>query len=387
MDLRPLVDDALEITILGSFSGPGYRVRRRMWGWKDPQPGTLAGRTALVTGATSGLGRATTEGFAALGARVILLSRREDELGRLSVALRRRHGEDRFPYVVADMSSMTSVREAVDRVQGSESRLDILVDNAGAIHDARTLTAEAVEMTFATMVVGPFVLLSGLLPLLEASADGRAITVVSGGMYAQRLHLDDLGYQHGRFDGTMAYARAKRAASVMAREWARRLDGRPVRVNAMHPGWADTPGLARSLPRFRALMKPLLRSPQEGVDTVLWLATDEDAGRDGGRLFHDRRARPFDRLPTTRMDPAERRRLWDQVVRLSGAPDPLARSGTPRGVVITASGLREPGPTAWPAQRPEKGQEEHGDAGGDEPAAGEEQQQPGQRHEQGDQPQ
>jgi len=323
VDARTIVDGALELSVVGSFSRAGYHVRRRLFGWSDPEPRSLEGKTVLITGPTSGLGRATAEAIAALGARVVLLSRSRDKLERVRDELSEHHGEDRFPVVVADMSSLTSVRAAVDQVLEQEVRLDVLVDNAGAIFDERQVTDDGLEMTFATMVVGPFVLITGLLPLLEASGDGRVISVVSGGMDAQPLPLDDLQFERGDFDGTRAYARAKRASAALTREWSRRHQG-PVRFDAMHPGWADTPGLAKSLPGFYDLMRPLLRTPAEGIDTITWLATDQTAERGDGNLYLDRRPRPFDRLPATRLSAAERRRLWDMVVRLAEVPDPTA---------------------------------------------------------------
>lgn len=324
MDLRQLVDDGLEITVVGSFSRLGYVARRRLFDWRDPGPGALDGRTVLVTGPTSGLGRATASALAGLGARVILVGRSPDRLAAVSRELAGTHGgDDRFPTVVADMSSLASVHAAVSTIAGTEARLDILVDNAGAIYPERHLTADGLEATFATMVVGPFALIAGLMPMLEGSGDGRVISVVSGGMYGQALPLDDLRFERGEFNGTLAYARAKRASTALAREWARRLHGRPVRVNAMHPGWVDTPGLAASLPGFHGLMGPLLRTPAEGIDTITWLATDLAAGAPGGGLYLDRRQRPFDRLPSTRLSASERRRLWEEVAQLAGVPDPL----------------------------------------------------------------
>jgi dehydrogenase/reductase SDR family member 12 len=323
MDARNLVDDALEISILGSFSRLGYLARRRLYGWQDAPPGSLAGQTVLVTGPTSGLGRATAGELAQLGARVLLVGRTESKLKRVRDELIAATGSDRYPLVVADMSSLASVRAAVDHILATEPRLDVLIDSAGAIHDHRTVTDDGIEATFATMVVGPFVLIGGLLPLLGADGGGRSISVVSGGMYAQKLDLDDLQLEQGEFNGTLAYARAKRAATTLAREWSRRLAGRPVRVNSMHPGWVDTPGLADALPGFYDAMGPLLRSPLEGIDTIIWLATAPGAGRDGGQLFLDRRERPFDRIPSTRLGPVDRRRLWDAVVKLSGGVDPL----------------------------------------------------------------
>lgn len=322
MDARPFLDDALEISVVGSFSRMGYEARRRLFAWPDPQPGVLEGRSALVTGPTSGLGRASAHALAGLGARVILLGRSESRLSLVREELIARHGEDRFPLVVADMSSLASVRTVVETIRSREPRLDVLVDSAGAIHPGRDTTDDGLEATFATMVVGPFVLISGLLPLLDASGDGRVITVVSGGMYGQALRLDDLQYSDGDFNGTLAYARAKRAATALTREWARRVRGRSLRFNAMHPGWADTPGLADALPGFYRFAGPMLRNPEQGIDTITWLASDATAGLPGGQLFLDRRPRPFDRLPGTRLSATSRRWLWREVVRLSGDPDP-----------------------------------------------------------------
>jgi dehydrogenase/reductase SDR family member 12 len=323
MDPRVVIDGALELSVVGSFSRPGYHIRRRLFDWSDPRPGSLEGRTVLITGPTSGLGRAAADEIAALGARIVLLSRSQDKLERVRDELSRRHGADRFPIVVADMSSLRSVREAVGKVLEREARLDVLVDNAGAIFDERRVTDDGLEMTFATMTVGPFVLTAGLLPLLAASGDGRVISVVSGGMYFQALPLDDLQYERGEYDGTRAYARAKRASTALIREWSRRYQG-PVRFDAMHPGWADTPGLAESLPGFYGLMRSILRTPAEGIDTITWLTADRTAERRDGNLYLDRRPRPFDRMPATRLSSAERRRLWDVVVRLAGVPDPTA---------------------------------------------------------------
>lgn len=312
MDGRSLIDGALELTVIGSFSRIGYQVRRRVFGWTAPPDGSLVGKTALVTGPTSGLGRVTAGTLAALGARVVLVGRSQERLARVRDELTAEHGEDRFPILVADMSSLASVRAAVEQVLASESRLDVLIDNAGAIYPERRETADGIEATFATMVVGPYVLVSGLRPLLERAGDARIVSVTSGGMYTQALPLDDLGYTRGTYSGPKAYARAKRAQTALVREWARRFaaTGSAISINAMHPGWADTPGVADSLPDFYEVMGPLLRSPEEGADTIVWLAAHPDAAGRSGGLFLDRRPRPFDRAPMTRLSAADRQRLW-----------------------------------------------------------------------------
>ena len=332
VDLSSLIDDALEVTVVGSFSRVGFEVRRQVFGWTAPADGSLTGRDrarhrADVRPGSRGGRRVWRDwvpgSCSSDGAR--------RSWRRVRDALVAAHGEDRFPIVVADMGSMASVRAAVATVLATESRLDILVDNAGAIYPERTIGPDGIEATLAIMAVNPFVLISGLLPLLEQSGGGRVITVTSGGMYTQAIDLDDLQWATGEYSGARAYARVKRMQVALVREWARRLRARDeqaggpgVRVNAMHPGWADTPGLAEQLPAFYDLMRPILRSPAEGVDTIVWLATAPSAGARGGQVFLDRRPRPFDRLPSTRLSAADRARLWDIVVGLTGDPDPLA---------------------------------------------------------------
>jgi dehydrogenase/reductase SDR family member 12 len=317
-----LIDAVLEITVVGSFSRLGPAIRRHLFGWTDPPADALAGRTVLVTGPTSGLGRATTDALAALGARVVLVGRNEDRLRRLGEQLAARHGADRFPVVVADLGSLASVHAAVEHVLATEPRLDVVVDNAGAIYATRFESPDGIEATFALLVAGPFALLAGLLPLLRRTPGARVIAVTSGGMYTQALDLDDLESRRGPFSGPRAYARAKRAQTALMREWARRLRREGIAWAAMHPGWADTPGLAEALPAFHRLMGPLLRPPADGADTIVWLATVPDPASTSGRLFLDRRPRPFDRVPGTRLTADQRRELWDRVVDLTGGINP-----------------------------------------------------------------
>ena len=192
IDPRALIDDLLELTVVGSFSRVGPTVRRRLFAWTPPSADALAGRTVLVTGPTSGLGRQVTDDLATAGARVILVGRSAERLTAVRSALVARHGEDRFPIVVADMGSLASVRAAAVEILATESRLDVLIDNAGAIFPERTIGPDGIEATFGTLVVGPFALIGSLLPVLARTPGSRVIAVTSGGQYAQAIDVDDL---------------------------------------------------------------------------------------------------------------------------------------------------------------------------------------------------
>ncbi len=311
------IDWGLELTVLGSFSGIGPRIRSASAGWRSPLPDALAGRTVLVTGPTSGIGRAAALSMAALGARLLLVGRDEERLLELSRRLPEPTGSAGHRVVVADMSSLSSVRAAVHSVLETETRLDVVLDNAGAMFDERVETQDGIERTLALLVCGPFVLLAGLVPLMQESGGARVINVTSGGMYTQAVRLDDLEWQSREFDGPRAYAQAKRIQVELMREWARRSSRAGVSFNAMHPGWTDTPGLAESLPGFYRFMKPILRTPEQGADTITWLATSSAVTPPGGRLYLDRRPRPFDRLPQTRLTLDDRIELWDTIAELT----------------------------------------------------------------------
>jgi NAD(P)-dependent dehydrogenase (short-subunit alcohol dehydrogenase family) len=327
IDPRALLDDALELLVVPSFTDIGYGLRRRLWAWDPPSRWSMAGRTVVLTGPTSGLGREAASALAAMGARLVLVGRDAAKLEGVAAELTAAGAVPTdLATVVADLSSLDSVREAADRILATEPRIDVLIDNAGAMFAERGETPEGVERTMATMVHGPFVLTARLLPRLLESPDARLIAVTSGGQYTQALHLDDLDFREGSYDGPRAYARAKRAQVSLIREWSRRFAERGLCATSMHPGWADTPGLEAALPGFRDVVGDRLRSAAEGIDTLLWLAAAPaaEARAHPGRLFLDRRVRPFDRVPATRVSAADRRALWDLVVARTAEPDPSA---------------------------------------------------------------
>ncbi len=321
-DPLALIDDLLEILVVPSFTRAGFAIRRRLYAWAAADSSSMVGRTVVITGPTSGLGREAAGSFARMGARIVLVGRDAGRLEGTAAELRGETPDAPIRTIVADMSSLASVRAAADRILGSESRIDVIVDNAGAMFAERQVTPEGFERTFATMVLGPFVLIARLLPRLAESPGARIVAVSSGGMYTQALPLDDLGFERGTYDGPRAYARAKRAQVALIREWARRLRDRGIVANAMHPGWADTPGLEASLPRFRNLVGGMLRTPAEGADTTVWLVAADEGREMTGRVFLDRRPRPFDRLPSTRLSASDRRTLWDSVVGMTAEWDP-----------------------------------------------------------------
>ena len=262
----------------------------------------MDGRVVLVSGATSGIGLAAATALAGLGARVHLLARNAERGERA----REQTGAERV--WDCDVSSLRSVREFAGRFAAEQHELHVLVNNAGLLAQERSLSVDGYELAFATNVLGPF-LLTGLL------ASSMIINVSSGGMYTARLDTDDLQTERHRYDGAAVYARHKRMQVVLSEMCAERLNPEGVAVHSMHPGWVDTPGLEHSLPRFYKLMKPALRSPEEGADTIVWLAATQ---RPGGGFWHDREQRPTHVLKRTRESDEERQRLWDECVRLTG---------------------------------------------------------------------
>jgi NAD(P)-dependent dehydrogenase (short-subunit alcohol dehydrogenase family) len=311
-----ILDTILDRTVVPGYTSAGYRVRRALW--DDPGLPRMDGKVVVITGATAGLGLAAAEGFAALGASLRLAAR---DAGRGEAARERitaATGNDDVLVGACDVSDMDSVRAYAAQLLKTEPRIDVLVNNAGVLLPERRETPAGLELTFATNVLGPFLLTNLLLGRLRESAPSRVITVSSGGMYTAKLDVEDLQTERRDYDGPDAYARTKRAEVILTEQWADRLRGTGVVAHAMHPGWADTPGVESSLPRFHRLTRPLLRSPEQGADTIVWLgAADEPAASSGG-FWHDRRVRPTHRVPWTKETREDRTRLWQACAELSG---------------------------------------------------------------------
>jgi NAD(P)-dependent dehydrogenase (short-subunit alcohol dehydrogenase family) len=168
------------------------------------------------------------------------------------------------------------------------------------------------ELMFATHVLAPFALTSWLTDILARSAPSRVINVSSGGMYGQSLPAGDFQSEETRYSSKKLYARTKREQVVIAELWAEKLAPRGIVVHAMHPGWVDTKGVREWLPMFRAVTGSIIRSPEEGADTIVWLGAAPEALESTGRFWHDRRVRPTHYLLGASPDDArERRALWD----------------------------------------------------------------------------
>jgi len=311
-----LPDALLDRTVIGSYTSLGYALRSPRWAECELE--SMSGKVALVTGATSGLGEAAAAGFARLGATVWLLGRDRERADQAKARIFERTGNDSLMVGICDLSELCSVRRFAEQFAAQSPRLDVLVNNAGVLTKERSLSRDAIELTLATNVVGPFLLTKLLSPLLRASAPARVVNVSSGGMYTQRLRLDDLHSTNRKFRGATTYARSKRMEVILSEQWASRLEGTGVVVNAMHPGWVDTPGLRDSLPGFHRLLRRLLRTPEQGADTIVWLGSAPQAADASGGFWLDRARRPTHLLPWTGESEAERRRLWDEIEQLSG---------------------------------------------------------------------
>ena len=312
-----VVDRALEIGLVPSFTRVGCSVRSRLDHWRPVDRYDLTGRVVVITGATSGLGLAAARVLAADGATVEIVARDATKASAVCEQLRAARLPGGVDFVVADTADLDAIRSAATEIARRHDRVHALVHNAGALDKMYARSAQGVERTVAGQVVGPFLLTELLLPQLRAATHARVLWVSSGGMYSQALSVARLEMGPDDYDATTAYARAKRAQVTLAEMWAEQLRPDGIVVHAMHPGWADTPGVRRSLPTFRRLTGPLLRTPEQGADTIVWLAADDGAPiATTGRFWLDRRPRPIHRLRSTRRSdtPEERRRLWEWCV-------------------------------------------------------------------------
>ncbi len=307
-----LLDAGLEATIVGGFSRLGYAARSRLFAWPDDPD--LSGMKVLVTGGTSGLGLAAATRLTKAGARVAITGRSQP---RLEVAADLISAAGTRPLTVeVDAGELQQVEQGFRQTVSGLGGLDVVIQNAGALTHDYTTTSEGFEQTFAVHVLGPFLLTT--LAIAQVGPRGRIITVASGGMYSQRLDPATMIMSAAEYDGVAAYARAKRVQVTLNQQWAQRLPDGPL-FAAMHPGWADTPGVQDSLPGFRRITRPILRTPDQGADTAVWLTY---ADVPTGLFWLDRRPRSTVRVPGRGASPDDAKAAFDEVARIVAAHGP-----------------------------------------------------------------
>lgn len=300
--------DKLVVPALAQFTRAGYNKGKKNW---HPVSGWMGDKHVVITGASAGLGLAAAHRLAELGAELTLVIRNESKALELKQAIERESGNNRVRIEIADLSLMSEVDRLVRRLKRIGKPIDVLVNNAGALFNPRRETAEGLEESFALLLLSPYRLTEGLKPLLAGAGSARVINVVSGGMYSQRLDLERLEAPLENYSGSVAYARAKRGLMIVTEEWAKAWAGENIVVNAMHPGWARTPGVKSSLPTFHRLTRPVLRTPEQGADTIVWLATATEAAKTSGKLFLDREPRTTHLIASTRETEQERSALLE----------------------------------------------------------------------------
>ncbi|MDH3293792.1 MAG: SDR family NAD(P)-dependent oxidoreductase [Acidimicrobiia bacterium] len=328
--LASVVDRLLEGTIVGSFSAIGPAIRSRLEHWSPPDD--MTGQVVIVTGGTSGIGRATARALLELGAVVCLTSRNLEraetvaaellaDVGASRQSMETATGHDGGSAVAVGMELDTGSRESIERFAAAVVErfpsIDVLINNAGALSDRYQTDETGMELTLSTHLVGPYRLTCLLKSQLVAGA--RVLFMSSGGMYSEPLDVARLEMDPGDYRGTAAYARAKRAQVELAAHlgplWAP-----DVIVHSVHPGWVDTPGVDNALPGFATVMGPILRQPDQGADTMVWLAAGGGADAEPGRFWHDRQTRGTAYRPGTAADPEERRRLVEWLEEQTGLP-------------------------------------------------------------------
>ncbi len=317
------IDATLEALVAPSFGRVGFVVRERLEGWRILDSYNLSGQVVLLTGATSGVGLAAARQFARCGATLVLVSRSADRLRHACETLVAETGNAAISWIEADVGDLEAVRRAASEFRRRHDRLNVLVHNAGVLLHTRESSADGIERTVASQVVGPFLLTQQLLERLQASAPSRVLFMASGGMYAVPLEVEHLELPSTSYSGSRQYALAKRAQVSLAALMGRKLQGSGVVVHSLHPGWVDTPGLREGLPGFTRFVGRQLRTPEQGADTLVWLASDRRALASTGQFWHDRRPRALHRWFGTRAtDTASRRHmLWSYCESRSGLGD------------------------------------------------------------------
>ena len=266
-------------------------------------------KVVIITGANRGIGKEAAKEIAKLGARVYLACRTLDSANEAKEEIIIKTGNQNVFVKHLDLASVGSIINFAEQVKKEESKLDVLINNAGITSGSKKLNDAGVELTFAINVLGHHLLTKLLIDLLGKSSPSRIINVASE--YAGGLDLNDINYDKRSYGTTAAYKQSKQANRMLNREWAKHLIKKNVSVYSMTPGWVPNTDLFREQSTFNKVVIKTVgavggRSVEQGADTIVWLASSDIVPGSNGGFFRDRKE-----LPCQFNNPEEERKLWD----------------------------------------------------------------------------
>jgi NAD(P)-dependent dehydrogenase (short-subunit alcohol dehydrogenase family) len=272
--------------------------------------GGMEGEVVLITGGTSGIGRAAATALAAMGAEVVVTGRSRERGESAVEEIRDTSGNERVSLILADFAVQAEVRGLAEEFRERYDRLDVLVNNAGIVQSKRIETPDGLELTLAVNHLAPFLLTNLLLDLLKESAPSRIVTVSSEARRGAQIDFEDLQSER-RYRPFKVYGMTKLANILFTYELAERLEGTGVVANCLHPGGVNT-NFGNNNRSFGTLLfrafKPFMRTPEQGADTVVYLAVSPEAGKMTGRYLTDRKViSSYEEFH----DEVTRKRLWE----------------------------------------------------------------------------
>ena len=282
-----------------------------------PEKTTMADKVVMVTGANSGIGKAASQALANLGAKVVMVSRNLEKGEAARSEIIKQSQNKSVDLLLADLSSLESVRQLAAEFQTKYSKLHVLINNAGLFNQRRRLTTDGYENTFATNYLAPFLLTNLLLNTLKASAPSRIINVSSIGHYGGHINFDDLNLEK-EYGGWKAYGQSKLALVLFTHELAKKLHGTGVTVNSLHPGTVATHIWSRPLGPvgfIMALPKLFMKSPEEGAKTIVYLASSSEANNLNGEYLEKLTVK---KSSDESYNEEIAQRLWDVSAKLTG---------------------------------------------------------------------
>src|SRR5467141_2855813 len=282
---------------------------------------SMKNKVVLVTGANSGIGRAASLALAKMGATIVMVARNKERGEAARAEIIKESQNNSVDLLLADLSSLKSVRQLATEFQKKYSKLHVLINNAGLFNQRRHVTTDGYEDTFATNYLAPFVLTNLQLDLLKASAPSRIINVSSVGHYNGHINFDDLNLEK-EYGGWKAYGQSKLALILFTHELAKKLQGSGVTVNAVHPGTVATNIWTRPLGPagfIMALPKLFMASPKQGAETIVYLASSSDAKDLNGEYLEKLKVK---KSSDESYDEEIAQRLWDVSAKLTRLPNP-----------------------------------------------------------------